>query len=506
MSQRLIRWNEWSGPSPKSRLPDVTVVIPHYRQPGPLRVTLCALAHQDYPMEQLQVIVADDGSPEQEDLPRASDYPFDLHVVRQEHDGFGLARARNLGATTAEGSRLIFLDADMVPERDLVSAHVHELQPADYVISIGDRLHVRSDIIDPARLDGHLAAGGTLGVLYRKQAATGPAWRKDYLRRSDDLRTDHAEGYRLASGGNLGVHKDFYLDVGGNDGTFRQWGGEDLEFAYRATQCGALFRFNANALAWHQGEEAVTATAERISQEEQLPLLVNKMATRYVRSRPGGRVYAVPHLTVALLWSPGLEAPIQSLVDELLQHPMGVHVHVLGVEQERAHRILTRAYCSDPRVQTSVGADLPADLVNAGPVPLRAFLHEPGAVDASAVLEAARLLESAVPRLAVIDLERPREQRPVGMVWTAAATSRASRCSELDATFETLLGHAARVMGRGRVVIGSRHCATTVSSQDAHHELDVLEQQLRQFYWGLSPRTKRLVLRSVNLARGLAKR
>jgi GT2 family glycosyltransferase len=466
-------------------------------QPHELRLTLCALSHQRYPAARLQVVVADDGSPlplERAELP---DYPFDLRVVSQLHDGFGLARARNLGARAADGSLLVFLDVDMVPEPTLVSAHVQSTLIADYVVSIGDRVHVPAGLSVEA-LELQLASGEAVSSLYRPQSVTAPAWRQEHLVRWNWLRSDHAEGYRLASGGNLALHREFYEDAGGSDGGFRQWGGEDLEFAYRASQAGAAFVFAEGALAWHQGEESLPTGVERRSQAEQLPLLVNRIATSHLRRGLGPRVYDVPHLTAGIRWRPHTEAQVQEMVDALLQHHMGVRLHVFGVEDEHAELVLTRAYSSDPRVHVTQAQLPPDEVVADGPVPVRALVDAAG-TSAEELLLAVSDLESQLPRVAVITLFSPRSPEPVATIWSAAAVARVRRCQETELHLAAALARAAEAMGsQARRVDAVRGVPRATP---AAPDVELLEQHLRQMYWGLSPRMKKVLLRTLDLVR-----
>jgi GT2 family glycosyltransferase len=499
-TQPLIRWNDLPAALPvaaETPEPAVTVIVPYYKQLRELRLTLCALAYQRYPATRLQVVVADDGSPDPVDPSQLPNYPFDLRVVSQVHDGFGLARARNLGARAADGSLLVFLDADMVPEPTLVTAHVQSTLIADYVVSIGDRAHVSAGMSVEA-LDRHLASGKAVGSLYSGHSITAPAWRQEHLVRWNRLRSDHAEGYRLASGGNLALHRQFYVDAGGSDGGFRQWGGEDLEFAYRATQSGAAFVFAEDALAWHQGEESMTTSVERRSQAEQLPLLVNRIATSHLRRGLGPRVYDVPHLVVGIRWRPQTEPQVQELLDALLEHPMGVRLHVFGVDEEHAELVLSRAYSSDPRVHVT-DAQLPPDEVVAdGPVPVRALVDAAGP-SAEELLLAVSDLEVQHPRVAVITLSAPGSAAAAATIWSAAAVARVRRCHETELHLTAALARAAEAMGSQARKVGAARGVPRAT--ESAPDVELLEQRLRQMYWGLSPRTKKALLRTLDLVR-----
>ena len=100
----------------------VTLVLPHYESQTELNNTLAALTRQTYPLDLMEVIIADDGSSTAPEIPEIA-APLDVTVHVQEDRGFGLARARNLGARVATGEILIFIDCDMIPERQHVEAH-----------------------------------------------------------------------------------------------------------------------------------------------------------------------------------------------------------------------------------------------------------------------------------------------------------------------------------------------------------------------------------------------
>lgn len=109
--------------------PTIGVVVPHYDDERRLRWVLEALAQQSFPMCDLHVVVADDGSAR---VPVPPDVPYRCDVVRQEDRGFRAAAARNLGAAAVEGDLLVFLDGDTVPTPGYLAAiaraHEHASQ------------------------------------------------------------------------------------------------------------------------------------------------------------------------------------------------------------------------------------------------------------------------------------------------------------------------------------------------------------------------------------------
>ena len=86
-------------------MPSFSVIIPTYGRPVFLADALRSVAQQT--IENVEVIVVDDASPVPVQLPAGSR----AHLIRAKENG-GAASARNLGAATASGDVLTFLDDD----------------------------------------------------------------------------------------------------------------------------------------------------------------------------------------------------------------------------------------------------------------------------------------------------------------------------------------------------------------------------------------------------------
>lgn len=108
-------------------MPSISVIIPTYNRPRQLALCLQALAADNFPHEEFEVIVVDDGGA----LPAGSAIDqlrltLDLTVIRQDNGGVG--EARNHGAKRARGKYLIFLDDDCFPERGWLRALAARLE------------------------------------------------------------------------------------------------------------------------------------------------------------------------------------------------------------------------------------------------------------------------------------------------------------------------------------------------------------------------------------------
>ena len=229
--------------------PMVSVIVAHYRQPRQLARTLRALERQDHPRERLQIIVADDGSP---DFPHV---PEGVQVVRQDDAGFRLAAVRNLGAAAATGEVLVFLDADTSPEPQFVRELVRLPALAPDCITVGRRRHARLDRLQSTDEIERAAPDHELPE---------PDWLKHAYRATRNLLDADDRSYRYVIGAVLACSRSFFDEVGGFDESFTTYGGEDWEWAYRAWVGGAMLAHVPSAIAWHDGPDAAGRTvAER---------------------------------------------------------------------------------------------------------------------------------------------------------------------------------------------------------------------------------------------------
>jgi len=206
--------------------PTVSLVVPTYRRPDALRLTLAALLAVDYPPDRYEVIVVDDGSGDDTaevvaDLQRDTE----AKLVYLQQDNAGVATARNQGARSATGEMLIFVDDDIVVE----PSHIR------------DHLATRATQGD-ALVNGHWEFSPDLA----RALATTPfgrfrleleRWVKDGVAKSP--LGDGCEAPSAVTACNLGVRRALFWDLGGFDETFPFAGYEDQELSYRAATAGS---------------------------------------------------------------------------------------------------------------------------------------------------------------------------------------------------------------------------------------------------------------------------
>ena len=335
----------------KPRL-SATVVVPYYQAPDVLALTLAGLERQNYPRDLFEVIVVDDGSDPPLEMSEPS--PLNVRVTHQPDLGFGLARARNNGARAAQGDIVVFLDCDMIPADEWLAAHARWHHAASDAMSIGFRRHLDVAGVSAADVRNR---GGTLDELFADRPFHRPEWIESHMARTAELTSEDDDLFRVASGGNLGMSRDFYWEVGGNDESFTQWGAEDVEFGYRAFTLGALLVPERRALCWHQGEGATPSSAESRSLEQQRAKLSQLIAHHGFRRAKPGRSFTVPQYVVSVATDGADTDALLDTVESLLEGD--VHDLVVWIEQrqpadtEEAHaaEIVRRLLGGDPRVR-----------------------------------------------------------------------------------------------------------------------------------------------------------
>ena len=198
-------------------MPNLSVIIPHYRDLQRLDLCLAALGRQTYPPEGFEVVVADNASPEGEAaVAQVIAGRARLVVVREK----GAGPARNGAVAVARGDILAFIDSDCVPEAEWLSEGVKALAAYDF---IGGRVTVLVD--DPSRMTPAEAFERVFAFDF-----------KTYITK---------KGFTGA--GNLFCSRAVFDQVGG----FRSGVSEDVEWSHRARGLGLRLGYAPRAVVGH---------------------------------------------------------------------------------------------------------------------------------------------------------------------------------------------------------------------------------------------------------------
>ena len=208
----------------------VSVVVVTYNWPQALDLVLRALARQStLPAE---VIVTDDGSrADTRELlaATAKNYPTRLVHLWQTDDGARMSRARNRGIAAARGDYVVFLDGDMLAQRDFIADHVEFAQRGCFVqgsrVLTGERCSAR--LLAQQQID----LGFFVPDIERRRhtlriPALARLWARPHTREA---------GIKSC---NWGFWREDLLALNGFNEAMAGWGREDNELALRAFHMG----------------------------------------------------------------------------------------------------------------------------------------------------------------------------------------------------------------------------------------------------------------------------
>jgi glycosyltransferase involved in cell wall biosynthesis len=185
--------------------PLISVIVPALNEGSVIRRCLASLQQQRLPSDCFEVIVVDNGSTDRtREIARS--FGGSLAVTVLERSGVRIAALRNLGAATARGEFLAFLDADCVA-------------PQHWLQQIADLLRA-----DDFRI---------IGAQYRipeNSSWVAQAWYGDLWRMKDGL-------VSYVPGGDLAITRELFMNLGGFDETIVT--SEDTEFCERASASSA---------------------------------------------------------------------------------------------------------------------------------------------------------------------------------------------------------------------------------------------------------------------------
>lgn len=193
-----------------------------------------------------ELIIVDMGS----DPPvAAAEAPFAIHIISLAGDGLPLAAARNAAARAAISDRLLFLDVDCIPMRDLVGEMHRRLCEHDALIC------AEAFYLGPSQASG--------------------SWTEQALRRSampHPVRDFPTEGIRSEANAGLfwslifGIGRDRFFALDGFDEAFTGYGAEDTDFGFRAQRACVPLLFMGGSGAFHQYHEVLDPPLQHLDE------------------------------------------------------------------------------------------------------------------------------------------------------------------------------------------------------------------------------------------------
>jgi len=230
-------------------VPSVSVIVPHYNDLENLSRCLDALERQTLTGHRVEIVVADNMSPQGEaEVARIIAGRAKLVTVTER----GAGPTRNGGVAASNGELLAFIDSDCVATPSWLEEGVRALMMHDFVGG-----HVSVLVDDPRRMTPTEAFETVFAFNF-----------EDYIQRKG-----------FTGSGNLFVPRQIFDAVGG----FRAAVSEDVDWSYRARALGYRLGYAPNAEVGHPARRSwreLLAKWQRVNREMYL----------LASARPGGRL------------------------------------------------------------------------------------------------------------------------------------------------------------------------------------------------------------------------
>lgn len=245
----------------------ISIIIPTFNKASRLKVCLYFLSkiRTDYKME---IIIVDDGSNDDTDnIIREQINSFDkkcnIKIIKIINSG--RAYARNIGVMNATYDILLFLDDDMIINKQIIESHI-KLHNNSKMVVRGKILHLpyMKAFIDPCILPN---CNMKLKEIYANMAIDfNRNIDKNYLlfnKYSKESKfeklvhrcvlNDNYFKWLCFSGANTSMKKELFYSVGGFDCNFQKtWGCEDIELGYRLNMKSTVkFVYDASNISFH---------------------------------------------------------------------------------------------------------------------------------------------------------------------------------------------------------------------------------------------------------------
>lgn len=210
----------------------VSVIVPTYNNADILPKCLDALMAQDFPHDQYEIIVVDDGSRDATSQ-IVSQYTQKTPLVQYLYQpNQGPASARNQGVRRANGDIIMFTDDDCEPERNWVTEMYRPFRESNGEIA---------------------AVKGAYRTRQKNVIArfAQTEFENRYRRMRNIQYIDFVDTYAAA------FRRETFLSLNGFDTRFPVANNEDVEFSYRMASKGHKMVFNPNAIVYHKHPDTI---------------------------------------------------------------------------------------------------------------------------------------------------------------------------------------------------------------------------------------------------------
>ena len=208
----------------------ISVIIPTFNRAKTLIKTLVSIGQQNFPWDDFEIIVVDDGS--KDDTARqVEDFKKNTKINLRYYyqDNGGPASARNLGVEKAQGNFILFCGDDSIFDKDMLRQHqtYHQNNPKAAVLG----MVLWDEAVNPSDF-------------MRFLSPQGPQFHYNTIRNIFDAKFNHF--YTI----NISLAKNWFEDVK-FDTRFKLAAFEDIEIGLALEKKGLKIAYNNNAKIYH---------------------------------------------------------------------------------------------------------------------------------------------------------------------------------------------------------------------------------------------------------------
>ncbi|TYR81749.1 glycosyltransferase [Priestia megaterium] len=283
---------------------EVSVIIPSYDKYPQNLFTLYSLDHQTFDTSKMEVIFVDDGSTDSTALSIIDQrFSYLLKYIKCQKN-IGRAKARNVGIKAASGKVYIFLDAEILVEKDFIEQHYLSLKEnQNLVVSAVMQLKGIYSIISSEFEQNQLEHfyelikqkpdylekwqffkqnTNTTEILTKEDILENKFQDLSFSKPLEDFYNryllqhygDHFVGFHFPwlafMSGNVSVKKELLDKAGYFDESFEGYGWEDIELGYRLYLAGASFFNQRNIRVYHQEHPVSSGNVQQARKNYQL--------------------------------------------------------------------------------------------------------------------------------------------------------------------------------------------------------------------------------------------
>ena len=348
-----------------------SVIIPSYNASERLYLNLVSLKYQDYPHDDFEVIVIDNGSfDDTETMLSNFEADFTLKRIRIDENR-GIARGRNKGILEASGDILIFHDSDMIATKDFVRRHIEAHDKENIVVCGLPWLRIYSYFYknfipyevwnfsrhkDKYNLEPDYLQKDKYKLLTEEQIKDGSFinlafdLNMDFITSLKDTMTifgedlkDYNLPWRFFITNNASVDRKQVIEVGSFDEEIVRYGFEDYDLGIRLYKAGNQFKLSHDIISVHQ-EHPKNATPDDVIEN------VNYMCKKY------DNIYYIDMILLCLSYSVLMDyQSINSVMSEINRmHVLGSYNDILSIFLEILQAAIKVSFNHDMSVKSAM--------------------------------------------------------------------------------------------------------------------------------------------------------